>query len=91
MSEKDYIEKLFAENLNEINDNEPQDGHFERFQQKLKKQQQRKTISFRLVFQVAAAVVFVFLAVNQALIFFTPENQSDKLAEANNQKETTLA
>lgn len=75
MSKEDYIEKLINENLEELNDNEPREGHFERFESKLKKQNRKRTLSLNLVLKVAAAIIFVFLAVNQAFIYFAPKQQ----------------
>ena len=83
MKERDNIEEIILNNLKELNDHEPMDGHFERFQAKLNRQNKRKLISFSLVWKVAAAVVFVLLAVNQANIYFSPDKQNDEL-EVNN-------
>jgi hypothetical protein len=76
MRKRDNIEELILNNLKELNDMEPMDGHFERFQAKLKKQHKTKRITFNVVWKVAAAAVFAFLAVNQALIYFAPEKQN---------------
>ena len=38
MSTKDKIEEIILNNLEELNDNEPLEGHFERFEAKLKLQ-----------------------------------------------------
>ncbi|TNF45858.1 MAG: hypothetical protein EP310_00955 [Bacteroidetes bacterium] len=81
MKERDNIEDLILKNLRELNDMEPMNGHFERFQAKLEKQHKTKRITFSLVWKVAAAVVFVLLAVNQGRIYFAPEKQN--LAENN--------
>lgn len=81
MKTRDNIEEIILNNLKDLNDMEPMDGHFERFQAKLNKQNKRKLISFSLIWKVAAAVVFVFLAVNQGRIYFAPEKQN--LAENN--------
>jgi hypothetical protein len=75
MSKEDYIKKLITENLEELNDNEPRDGHFDRFESKLKKQNRKRTLNLKLVLKIAASVIFVFLAVNQAIIYFSPEQQ----------------
>ena len=83
MKAKDNIEEIILSNLKELNDSEPLDGHFERFQSKLNRQNKRKLISFSLVWKVAAAVVFVLLAVNQANIYFSPDKQNDELAVNN--------
>lgn len=83
MKAKDYIEEIIQNNLKDLNDFEPKDGHFERFQAKLTKQQKKKTITLNVVWKVAAAVVFVLLAVNQANIYFSPDKQNGVLDEDN--------
>jgi hypothetical protein len=83
MKEKDYIEEIIQNNLKELNDFEPKDGHFERFQAKLSKQQKKKTISLNVVWKVAAAVVFVLLALNQVNIYLSPEKQNGLVSENN--------
>lgn len=83
MKEKDYIEEIIQNKLKELNDFEPKDGHFERFQAKLNKQQKKKTISLNVVWKVAAAVVFVLLAVNQVNIYLSPEKQNGLVSENN--------
>ena len=85
MKAKDNIEELILNNLKELNDNEPIDGHFERFQAKLNKQNKTRKITFGLVWKVAAAVVFVFLAVNQANIYFSPDKQAENSVADNNE------
>lgn len=89
MKAKDNIEELILNNLKELNDNEPMDGHFERFQAKLNKQNKTRKITFGLVWKVAAAVVFVLLAVNQANIYFSPDKQAGN--STLNNKEFSLA
>jgi hypothetical protein len=81
MKERDNIEELIQNNLKDLNDLEPGDGHFERFQAKLDAKHKTKRITFNVVWKVAAAVVFVLLAVNQGRIYFEPEKQN--LAENN--------
>jgi hypothetical protein len=83
MKEKDYIEEIILNNLKELNDFEPKDGHFERFQAKLNVQQKKEKFNFSIVWKVAAAVVFILLAVNQANIYLSPEKQNDMLSEKN--------
>lgn len=89
MKERDNIEEIILNNLKELNDSEPLDGHFERFQAKLNKQNKKRKFNFSIVWKVAAAVVFVLLAVNQANIYFSPEKQNDELAA--NSTEFSLA
>ncbi len=90
MENKDYIEELIQNNLEALNDNEPMDGHFERFEAKLKTQHKKRKISLNVVLKVAAAVVFVFLATNQAFIYFSPNSQG-LILNANKPSEVTLA
>ena len=85
MKTRDNIEEIILNNLKDLNDYEPMDGHFERFQAKLNKQNKRKLITFNLIWKVAAAVVFVLLAVNQANIYFSPEKQNENLAINNSE------
>lgn len=89
MKERDNIEEIILKNLKELNDFEPKDGHFERFQAKLNAQKKKKTITLNIVWKVAAAVVFVLLAVNQANIYFSPEKQNEVISE--NNSDFTLA
>jgi tetratricopeptide (TPR) repeat protein len=72
---RDDIERLILDNLDGLNDSEPAEGHFERFEAKLKKQSPRGKSSFSIVWKMAAAAVFIFLAVNQAVIYFSPEGK----------------
>jgi len=83
MKEKDNIEEIILNNLKELNDFEPKDGHFERFQAKLDTRHKKKKITLNLVWKVAAAVVFVLLAVNQANIYLSPDKQNQALTNDN--------
>ncbi|MBN1987499.1 MAG: hypothetical protein JW761_14405 [Prolixibacteraceae bacterium] len=84
MKEKDYIEELILKNREELNDNEPTEGHFERFENRLKLQDKKKKLSLNLVWKVAAAVIFVFLAGNQIAIYLSsPENENKTTNTAN--------
>jgi len=74
MNKKDKIEEIILNNLEELNDNEPLEGHFERFEAKLKLQNKKKKINFSMVWKVAAAVVFVLLLTNQAYMYFSSNN-----------------
>lgn len=72
----DDIEKLILDNLDCLNDQEPKEGHFERFEEKLSRQRKgRKTL--RIAWRVAAAAVFLLLAVNQAVIFLAPSQEDE--------------
>lgn len=74
MKEKDYIEKLIERSLKKLNEDEPPEGHFDRFEARLKGLQQKRSFSLRLVWKIAAAAVFAFLVVNQAVIWFSDRN-----------------
>lgn len=76
MKEKDYIDEIIKQNIEELNDNEPMDEHFARFEAKLNAQhKKKKRITLNVVWKAAAAIVFIFLASNQAFIYFSPNNQ----------------
>jgi len=74
MKEKDYIEEMILKNLETLNDNEPMEGHFARFEEKLKAQHKVK-LNWKSVLKIAAVVVFVMLAANQVSIYFSPETK----------------
>ena len=76
MEKKDYIEELITVNLSVLNNKEPEEGHFERFREKLNQQKMGISFSWRSAGKVVAAVVFLFLAVNQARIWMAPEASS---------------
>lgn len=90
MKAKDNIEEIIFKNLEALNETEPMDGHFERFEAKLKMQHKKKKITFNVVWKVAAAVVFVLLATNQAFIYLAPNQQSSLLTATQN-NEISLA
>ena len=82
MKEKDYIEELILKNREELNDNEPVSGHFDRFEARLKSTGDRKNLVFNIAWKSVAAAVFAFLAVNQAIIWFASDKTgSDKIVE----------
>jgi hypothetical protein len=72
MEKRDYIERIITENLDSLNNMEPPDGHLERFQLRLKEESKTKPFRWNLVWKVAVAVVFVFLAVNQTRLWLAP-------------------
>lgn len=72
----DELEKLILDNRHSLEDEEPREGHFERFEARLQKASKpSRVISFKPILQIAAIVVFALLAVNQARIYFFPEKQ----------------
>ncbi|WP_297086360.1 hypothetical protein [uncultured Draconibacterium sp.] len=85
MEKKDNIEKLIFENIDALNDNEPMEGHFARFEARLNAQnKQSKKLNLSLIWKIAAAAVFAFLIVNQAFIYLSPTNQGIFNAKNNN-------
>ncbi|HPF51853.1 MAG TPA: hypothetical protein PK335_09785 [Draconibacterium sp.] len=75
MKEKDYIEEMILKNMEALNDNEPLDGHFERFEKKLNAESKGRSITWKGVLKIAAVVIFVMLATNQISIYFSPETK----------------
>jgi hypothetical protein len=72
MKEKDNIEKIILKNIDRLNDFEPREGHFDRFEANIKLQHKRKKNTLNQVLKIAAADVFVLLAANQAFLYFSP-------------------
>lgn len=70
----DELERLILNNRPSLQDEEPLEGHFERFEARLQKASKptRKT-DFRPMLKIAAIVIFALLAVNQTRIWFFPE------------------
>lgn len=90
MKKKDNIEDLILNNLEALNDNEPNEGHFERFEARLQAMNQKKKVfSLNVVWKVAAAAVFAFLVVNQGIIWFSAEPRNQTSAAGN--QEMTLS
>lgn len=89
MNTRDNIEELISKQKEAFNETEPREGHFERFEARLKSQQKRQSITLNSVLKVAAAVIFVLLAVNQAVIYFSPNGQG--LIHRQNNTNYTLA
>ncbi|MFA5328621.1 MAG: hypothetical protein WC384_12590 [Prolixibacteraceae bacterium] len=72
----DELERLILNNRHSIQDEEPRNGHFERFEARLQKAAKpNRRINLQLIFKVAAVVVFALLAVNQARIYFFPDKK----------------
>ncbi len=75
---KSNLEHIINENREFFNNAEPKEGHFDRFEAKLDKEfGRKKKFNPRIIWQVAAAVAFTFLAINQAILFFTPKEQQE--------------
>lgn len=73
---KDELERLILNNRNSFEEDEPFEGHFERFEARLQKTAKPgRTLSLRPMLRIAAIVVFALLAVNQARIWLTPEKK----------------
>lgn len=90
MKANDKIEEIILKNLESLNDDEPQNGHFERFEAKLNLQHKKKRFTLNTLWKVAAAIIFILLATNQAYIYLSPNNQ-DSIFSTNNQNNVTLA
>lgn len=75
MKPEDYIEKFIIDNVDELNNEEPPAGHFERFSDRLYEESKVRTFSWQRVWKVAAVVVFVFLAVNQVRMWVMPQQK----------------
>ena len=72
----DELERLIINNRRSIQDEEPLEGHFERFEARLQKAAKPTLkVNFRPVLKIAAIVVFALLAVNQGRIWLTPEKK----------------
>ncbi|NCB07286.1 MAG: hypothetical protein EOM73_03890 [Bacteroidia bacterium] len=90
MKEKDNIEEFIIKNIDGLNDFEPREGHFDRFEAKLKVQHKRKKITLNQLLKIAAAVIFVLLGTNQAFLYFSPGNHPSVFSAFGND-EVTLA
>lgn len=75
MKKEDYIEKLLSGHLEELNSQEPPAGHFDRFEARLRAENRIKVITWKKVWQIAAAVVFVMLAGNQLRFWMTQDEK----------------
>lgn len=90
MKAQDRTEEMILTNLKGLNDNEPLEGHFDRFEAKLKLQHKKKKITLNRVWKIAAAVIFVLLASNQAAIYLSQGNQKS-IFPAFSKNEVTLS
>lgn len=71
----DELEKIIIDNRQSFEE-EPMEGHFERFEARLQKASKpARVIYFKPILNIAAIVVFVLLAVNQARIYFFPQKE----------------
>ena len=75
MKEKDYIEEMIQNNLELLNDSEPEEGHFERFEAKLKARDKIRRFTWKTTLKIAAVVIFVLLVTNQVSIYMSPETK----------------
>lgn len=75
MAKKDYIEEFIRKNRERFNEEEPLEGHFGRFEARLKKSHTGKKYRMNIIWRVAAAAIFVFLIVNQAIIWFATDKE----------------
>lgn len=72
MNKEDYIEKMMIQHSDELNNQEPPEGHFERFGARLREEDKLRLLNWQTVWKVAASIVFLFLAVNQGRMWLTP-------------------
>jgi len=73
---KDELERLILNNQHSFQNEEPLEGHFERFEARLQKASKPiRKFDFQVVLKIAAIVVFALLVVNQARIWLTPEKK----------------
>lgn len=73
---KDELERLILNNQHSFQNEEPLEGHFERFEARLQKASKpTRTFNYRPILKIAAMVVFALLAVNQTRIWLTPEKK----------------
>ncbi|MGE4587435.1 MAG: hypothetical protein AB7D05_08850 [Mangrovibacterium sp.] len=80
MKMKDPWEKIIRENRESFEE-EPAEGHSERFRQKLDKSAKKK-INRRLVLEMAAAVLIIILAGNQIRTALQPDHIENKYKES---------
>ena len=72
----DELERLILNNRHSILDEEPLDGHFERFEARLQKAAKPShKIKIQALMKIAASIIFVLLVVNQARIYFAPKEK----------------
>lgn len=90
MKAQDNIEEIILNHREGLNDNEPMEGHFDRFEAKLNLQHKKKKFNLNVVWKVAAAVVFVLLVSNQVAIYLSQGNQGS-LFSTFGKKEVTLS
>ncbi len=90
MKSKDNIEKLILKNLEKLNDNEPGEGHFDRFEARLEAMNgKRKFFTLNGMWKMTAAAVFAFLIINQSLIWLSSESGIQTISTGTSK--TTLA
>jgi hypothetical protein len=77
---KDELERLILNNQASFQESEPPEGHFDRFEAKLKASKHTRKINFQSLLKIAAMVIFVLLAVNQARIYFFPDEKQAALS-----------
>lgn len=78
----DFLEKTIRERRDAFEE-EPLSGHFERFEAKLDKAYGKKKTSWKVYLQIAASVLLVVLATNQAIIYFkTDKSEPLSLSQA---------
>ncbi|MGM0408027.1 MAG: hypothetical protein ACQERU_08580 [Bacteroidota bacterium] len=77
------LEKIIQENRSVFDSHEPDDGHFDRFEQKLNNLHQRKNKTFTLGYMLKAAVVALLVVISGLWVYdktFTPPTIKDGIA-----------
>lgn len=71
---KDELEKLIYNNRQSLLNEEPPEGHFDRFEARLRNNvQARRKIEIKPLLKIAAILIFILMAVNQGRLYFSPE------------------
>jgi hypothetical protein len=74
---KDELEKIIINNRKSLLNEEPLEGHFDRFERRLQKSATpTRRINYQSILKIAAVLVFAVLLVNQARIYLMPEKQT---------------
>jgi len=72
----DELEKLIIDNREFLLNEEPLEGHFERFERRLQKNvKPERRFNYPFLLKIAAVMIFAVLLVNQARIYLLPEKQ----------------
>ena len=77
---KDKLEHLIWEKREFIQNDEPPEGHFDRFEGRLEKMRQRnRKFNYRQIWRIAAVVAFAVLITNQ-IVILTKKHKAEKFS-----------